>query len=108
MGLPEGDLAEHPSSSLTIGQQVEDRWTITSIDIYRTGLAILSKYADQDDADPEYVYRRDAVDEAKRAFSCGTYWHAEPNPNSWLGLGTSHRSPPSRGWALSQPSSLTW
>jgi len=65
LGLPEGNLAEHPSSWLTFGQQVEDRWTIVTVDIYRSGLAILSKYADQDDADPEYEYRRDAVDEAE-------------------------------------------
>ena len=65
LGLTEGDLAEHPSSWLTFGQQIEDRWTIVSVDIYRSGLAILSKHADQDDADPEYEYRCNAVDEAK-------------------------------------------
>ena len=65
LDLPEGDLADHPSSWLTFGQQIENKWTIVSVDIYRSGLAILSKYADQDDADPEYEYRRDSVDEAK-------------------------------------------
>ena len=63
LGLPEADLAEHPSSWLTLGWDVQDGWTTLSVDIHRGGLAILTKLADQDDAHPEYEYRRNALDE---------------------------------------------
>jgi len=40
------------------------RPTLT-VDLYRGGLAILTKYADQGDAEPEYECRRNAVDDAE-------------------------------------------
>ena len=64
LGLPEEDLTEHPSSWLTLGRDVEDRWSTLSLYIYRGGLAILTKFADQDDGDAEYEHCRNALDEA--------------------------------------------
>jgi hypothetical protein len=64
LGLSEADLAEHPSCWLTLGWDAGNQWTVLTVDIYRSGLAILSKYADQDDADPDYEYRLSGVDES--------------------------------------------
>ena len=48
--MSESDYAEHPNAWLTRGS---DDGPMFVIDAYRTGDVILSKYADQDDAEPE-------------------------------------------------------
>lgn len=75
-GLPEADFAEHPSCWLTRGWDAEGKWAALTVDIYRGGLAILSKYADQDDANPEYEYRRSGVDEVESLRLWGLLAHA--------------------------------
>lgn len=70
LNLPEGDLVEHPSCWLTHGWEAGDKWVVLGVDVYRGGIAVLSKYADQDDVDPEYEYRRKGVDEP----TCLDFW----------------------------------
>jgi hypothetical protein len=48
------DYAEHPNAWLTYGFADADRWTVITLDLYRSGVMRFVKYADQDDDDPEF------------------------------------------------------
>src|SRR5687768_11525048 len=50
----EGDYAEHPNSWLSYGVQNGDKWTVHTLDLYRKGRLVFSKYDDQDDAEPVF------------------------------------------------------
>lgn len=61
--LVEGDYAEHPSSWLTFEVQNGDKWTVHTLDLYRNGSLIFSKYDDQDDATPQFERTKTNVSE---------------------------------------------
>jgi hypothetical protein len=50
----EGDYAEHPNAWLEYGESAGEGWSVTTLDLYRTGEMRFTKYADQDDAEPEF------------------------------------------------------
>jgi hypothetical protein len=54
----EADYAEHPNAWLDHGEAVGDGWALTTLDLYRTGEMRFVKYADQDDAEPEFEYTK--------------------------------------------------
>lgn len=61
--LVEGDYAEHPNSWLSLGFQAGDKWTVHTLDLYRSGRMIFSTYDDQDDAEPVFERTRTDVTE---------------------------------------------
>ena len=61
--LTEGDYVEHPNSWLEYGFQNGDDWTVITVDVYRTGLALYSHLADQDDDEPRADHRLQNVTE---------------------------------------------
>lgn len=52
--LTEADYEEHPNAWLVYGKQNSEKWTIYTLDVYRTGKVIFSKMDDQDNDDPEF------------------------------------------------------
>jgi hypothetical protein len=54
----EADYAEHPNAWLDYGETAGDGWAITTLDLYRTGEMRFVKYADQDDAEPEFEFTK--------------------------------------------------
>ena len=52
----EADYAEHPNAWLDYGEAAGDAWSVTTLDLYRTGEMRFVKYADQDDAEPEFEF----------------------------------------------------
>ncbi|MEA2707515.1 MAG: hypothetical protein QOF78_116 [Phycisphaerales bacterium] len=62
----EADYAEHPNAWLNYGEPAGEGWSVTTLDLYRTGEMRFTRYADQDDAEPEFeltkqVGREEAV-----------------------------------------------
>ena len=63
----QGDYAEHPNAWLEYGDASGDRWAIITLDLYRSGEMRFTKYADQDDAEPEFELSKQVQrDEAMR------------------------------------------
>jgi hypothetical protein len=54
----EADYVEHPNAWLDYGEAVGDAWSVTTLDLYRTGEMRFVKYGDQDDAEPEFELTR--------------------------------------------------
>src|SRR3954447_2249339 len=54
----EADYAEHPSAWLDYGEAAGEGWSVTTLDLYRTGEMRFVKYADQGDAEPQFELTR--------------------------------------------------
>src|SRR4051794_21232991 len=50
----EADYAEHPNAWLNYGEPAGEGWSVTTLDLYRSGEMRFTRYADQDDAEPEF------------------------------------------------------
>ena len=62
-----GDYAEHPNAWLEYGEAAGEGWSVTTLDLYRTGEMRFTKYADQDDAEPAFEFTKQVgPDEAMR------------------------------------------
>jgi hypothetical protein len=53
--LHEADYIEHPNAWLSYGFPTDAKWTVYKLELSRDRKAVLSKMADQDDAEPEFV-----------------------------------------------------
>jgi len=62
-GMSDSDYSEHPSAWLTYGHENGDKWTIYTMDIYRSGYVLFSKHEDQDDDDPAFEKKMEKVSE---------------------------------------------
>jgi hypothetical protein len=56
------DYEEHPNAWLEYGYEDGDRWTVHTLDIYRTGVVIFSKLEDQDDDEAVFEKQMNGVD----------------------------------------------
>ncbi|HCJ56250.1 MAG TPA: hypothetical protein DHV55_01820 [Clostridiaceae bacterium] len=54
--LTEADYKEHPNAWLNYGYEDKDMWTVFTLDVYRNGTILFTKYKDQDDDEPEFEY----------------------------------------------------
>ena len=62
--LPVGDLEEHPNAWLQYGYANSEKWSVVTVDVYRNGVAILTKYDVQDDDEPIFEYHMSPVSQA--------------------------------------------
>ena len=63
--LVEGDYEEHPNAWLEYGYENGDKWTVYTVDVYRGGTVIFSRFDDQDDLDPEFEKRMTGVSQER-------------------------------------------
>ncbi len=54
-------VTRYPSAWLDYGYENEDKWTVYTMDVSRTGTVLLTKMADQDDEAPEWEKRMENV-----------------------------------------------
>ncbi len=57
----EAEYREHPNAWLDYGFQNGDKWTVYTLDVYRTGEVRFTKWDDQDDDAPEFEMKMEAV-----------------------------------------------
>lgn len=63
--VSQSDAQEHPNCWMEIGYDSEVGWTTITHDVYANGMVYFSKYADQDDSEPEYEYKKNRLSAAE-------------------------------------------
>jgi hypothetical protein len=57
----ESDYREHPNAWLDFGFQNGEKWSVCTLDVYRSGTILFTRWDDQDDDDPEFEKKIESV-----------------------------------------------